>query len=460
MPLYRGDTGMTSTPALRVIAAALSCVALAAPSAPAQVVTPPFDSDYTVDLLGSVPGVPPNYGGLTFALDDPNTILIGGSANGPGGILYSIGVERDEENHVIGFVGTAEGFASAPYNDGGITYGPGDVLFLARWPVNELGQNLPDSFDTSKIIALGQFGVQSSLSAIQFVPAGFPGAGSFKMVTYSSGHWYDAAVVPDGNGTYDLTNVNLRVQIPGGPEGFVYVPAGSPQFDDFSSILVAEYAAGRIATYEIDGDGDPILTTRRDFLTGLTGAEGAVVDPLTGDFLFSTFGGSNQVVAVRGFGSPNACIVNADCAEFEDACHTSTCSAGSCATVTLPNGTSCWDGLACTTFGVCDDGDCVGQADCPSTPACSDTCDEETGECRTCGHPFSNDRCVVNAVFVLQGALELRSCDLCHCDVDLTGSVNATDALSILRTCAGIPVSLECPTPTTTTSTTSSTIGF
>jgi hypothetical protein len=398
---------MTPKSALRVLAAAACCVTACVQAARAQVVTPPFDSDYTVDVLGSVPGVPPNYGGLTFALDDPDTILIGGSANGSGGILYEIGVERDEANHIVGFIGTAEAFAAAPYNDGGVTYGPGDVLFLARWPVNELGQNLPGSYETSKVLALSQFGVQSSLSAIQFVPEGFPGAGSFKMVTYSSGHWYDATAVPDGQGTYDLANVAQRTQIPGGPEGFVYVPAGSPQFDDFSSILVAEYGAGKIATYEIDGDGDPIVSSRQDFVTGLTGAEGAVVDPLTGDFLFSTFGGSNKVVAVRGFGAPDPC------------------------------------GGAC-----------------PPSRACPDTCDAQTGQCRACGHPFRNDRCVVNAVFVLQGALELRGCDLCLCDVDLTGSVTATDALSILRTCAGIPVPLECSSPTTTTSTTSTTIGF
>lgn len=41
-----------------------------------------------------------------------------------------------------------------------------------------------------------------------------------------------------------------------------------------------------------------------DFITGLTGAEGAAVDPLTGDFLFSTFGGGNQVVVVKGFVPP------------------------------------------------------------------------------------------------------------------------------------------------------------
>src|SRR6185503_2099766 len=36
--------------------------------------------------------------------------------------------------------------------------------------------------------------------------------------------------------------------------------------------------------------------------TDLDRAVGATIDPVTGDFLFSTFGGFNQVVAVGGFG--------------------------------------------------------------------------------------------------------------------------------------------------------------
>ena len=41
-------------------------------------------------------------------------------------------------------------------------------------------------------------------------------------------------------------------------------------------------------------------------ITGLDGAEGALLDPVTGDFLFSTFGGGSRVVAVRGFRAPAA----------------------------------------------------------------------------------------------------------------------------------------------------------
>ena len=43
----------------------------------------------------------------------------------------------------------------------------------------------------------------------------------------------------------------------------------------------------------------------RLFVARLTGAEGAAIDPLTGDFLFSTFfGGGNQIIVVRGFSAP------------------------------------------------------------------------------------------------------------------------------------------------------------
>jgi hypothetical protein len=47
------------------------------------------------------------------------------------------------------------------------------------------------------------------------------------------------------------------------------------------------------------------VATRQTFISGLTGAEGATIDPLTGDFLFSTFGGGDRVFVVRGFSQPS-----------------------------------------------------------------------------------------------------------------------------------------------------------
>lgn len=119
------------------------------------------------------------------------------------------------------------------------------------------------------------------------------------------------------------------------------------------------------------------------------------------------------------------------------------------------NDLDCGDGSGCT-IDSCDleSGACLHEPACATGPGCEDTCDEATGQCRECGHPFSNDRCIVNAVFVLQAALDLRGCELCTCDVDSSGDVTATDSLKILRTCAGLPETLECTFPESSTTTT------
>jgi hypothetical protein len=291
--------------AIRRGIAAFACtvsVAFVVTTASAQTVAPTFAPSYSFVDLGSITGVPTNYGGLTLKFDDPNTLLIGGAANGPLGKLYSIGVTRDVNKHITGFTGTAAVFADAANNDGGVVYGPGNVLFLARWPNNELGQTKPGSTITDKVINLTTAGVPSSPGGVTIVPAGQPGAGQIKFASYSAGQWTSANLVPDGTGTYDLANITAHPTstVVGGPEGFIYVPTGSPLFAT-PSILLSAYQGGRVDAYAVDANGDPIPATRQDFITGLNGAEGAFTDPLTGDFLFSTFGGSNHVIAVHGF---------------------------------------------------------------------------------------------------------------------------------------------------------------
>ncbi len=67
-------------------------------------------------------------------------------------------------------------------------------------------------------------------------------------------------------------------------------------------MLVSEFSAGNVVAYDLDSNGNPLSATRRELVTGLVGAEGAAIDPLTGDFLFSTFGATvDRVVVLRGF---------------------------------------------------------------------------------------------------------------------------------------------------------------
>jgi hypothetical protein len=286
----------------RVLVLTAAVLALTCVPAHAQDLQAPFDKAYSVTDLGPPPGVPSRLGGLTLKAGTTDRLLIGGEANSSTGALYEVGLVRDAAGHITGFTGTATRYADAAYNDGGVVYGPGNVLFLARWPVNELGQTRPGSTVTDKIIAASSFGIESSLVSLGFVPPGQPGAGRLKLASYGGGQWYDAGVAPDGAGTYNLVNVAAvpGSTLSGGIVGFVYVNAGSRQFTG-PSMLVSEYSADGVAAYNVDAAGNPIASTRRQFISGLDGADGAFIDPVTGDFLFSTFGGGDRVVVVRGF---------------------------------------------------------------------------------------------------------------------------------------------------------------
>lgn len=279
--------------------ALLGCCAFSG-SVMGQTVEPPFDNNYTVTALGDVPGVPSPYGGLTISATDPNVLLIGGSANTSGGAIYAIRVRRNDCRNIVGFVGTATQVATAPNIDGGLAYGPDGVLFATTFSNNNLLMIKPGSTVPDRVMDLTPLGVESSTGTLGFVPAGLPGAGRFKIASYSTSRFYDAVLTPDGNGTFDVSNVTESPQIQGGPEGIAYVPASSPVFSG-PSVLISEYQASTIAAYGIDAQGNPIPSTRVPFITGVSGAEGAYVDNTSGDYLFSTYGGSLGVLVVRGF---------------------------------------------------------------------------------------------------------------------------------------------------------------
>lgn len=268
-------------------------------------IDPYYADSYTCHDLGPVPGLPAQkYGGLTLLLDRCSTqLLIGGEANVAGGKLYRIEVTRDGAGHVNGFSGTASAAIDAPFNEG-VAFGPGGVLFVTRWPANQLQQTRPGSATADKVIDLAALGVAFAAAGLNVVADPQPVTGALKLVSWAGGQWYGFQLRPDGQGTYDLLAAKHILTLPGGPTGFAYVPADSPIFLD-QALLVSEWTANKIASYEVDGSADPKLTTRRNFITGLRGAEGAFRDPATGDFFFSTWGqASDRVIVVRGF-APN-----------------------------------------------------------------------------------------------------------------------------------------------------------
>ena len=272
----------------------------------AQVIDPFYAGSYTIVFQGPIPSVPSNHGGITFKSDDPNTLLVCGGAESANGAIYSIGVTRDADGHINGFAGEAVQVATAANCDGGLAYGPTDVLFYARWPSNELGQIKPGSAITDKVIDLAPLGVEVAHSALNFVPPGFPGESNLKMATWGGGQWNSATLAPDGTGTFDLDTVTEipASRVLGGPEGIIYVPTTSPLFAT-PSVLILAWIRGTVDAYEVDANGDPVISTGQLFLSAPVSAfpEGVAQDPVSGDLLFGTFPGPD-VVIVSGFQLP------------------------------------------------------------------------------------------------------------------------------------------------------------
>mgnify|MGYP002624324865 CR=1 FL=1 len=275
----------------------------AAQPAAGLVIEPPYDAVYAVTDLGAPPGVPFNLGGLTFKFDDPNTLLIGGEANDSTGAIYAIGVIRDGNGHITGFSGSATFVSDAANIDGGLAYGPDNVLFYTAYDDNELGQIELGSSSPDRIVNLDALGVGSSVGTFNCLPPNSPGAGRCKVASYDTSEWYDVVLTPDGNGTFDVS-ASFRVDLDGvGPEGFVYVPNGSPGFPQ-PTLLITAFDEDAVIAYSMTSSGDPIVGTARPFMTDLGGALGATTDPVTGDLLFSSYDDDGSVVLVRGFVAP------------------------------------------------------------------------------------------------------------------------------------------------------------
>ncbi len=285
----RIEQGGMSMAVRRTVLAVFVAAAVGGAAARGQVIAPAFAGNYSFTDLGPAPGVPGLICGLTLKAGDPNTLLLGGAGDSPAGAIYQIGVTRGAGNHITGFSGAAAPFSTAPNIDGGLAYGPNNVLFYTAFPVNTLGQIKPGSSAPDKLIDLTPLGVASSTGPVAFVPAGFPGAGGIRIASFNGGGFYSATLTPDGTGTFGLSAMTLLTTTVNGPDGMVYVPSAAPVFAG-PSVLISEQQslANRISAYGLDAGGVPIPGSRQNFMTGLASA-GASLDPLTGDFLFSTF---------------------------------------------------------------------------------------------------------------------------------------------------------------------------
>lgn len=275
------------------------------PAGPEVVIAPEFAGTYFTYELGQVPGIPPEarLGGCIIDKDDPNALLIAGFSEDPVGKLYRIGVERGACQHIVAFSGTAEVVADTPYIDANLLYVQSGLLFYPEWPVNLLSQILPGSFVADRTTDMEALGVAYSISGIGFVPPNLADPGGMRSLSWPGGEWYHLTRTPDGE-LFTISNPVQTATLTGGPGGFAYVPAGSPGFDT-DHVIVAEWSVDTVGVYQVDPQGDPMERTRKDFFLEFPRPWGAYFEPLTGDYLFLTWGaGMDRVYIIQGFMPP------------------------------------------------------------------------------------------------------------------------------------------------------------
>jgi hypothetical protein len=252
-----------------------------------------------------VPGVPNPLAGVALSAGDDGTLLVAGHAETDQGAIYSIAVRRGACGHIVGFDGEAKEVSSAPFVDANLVYAPGNVLFYSGWPEFELGEVLPNASSPAQVVNLKALGMSGGgPGGIGFVPPDFPGAGGLRASTWPDGLWYHLSFSKVGP-VYSIDAVKLSVALDNGG-GFAYVPNGSARFAK-PSVVVSEWSTGSVGAYEVDGEGDPIPTSRRDFFTAAPGAWGSYFDDVTGDFIVMSFGAMpDHAVIVQGFAKPAA----------------------------------------------------------------------------------------------------------------------------------------------------------
>jgi hypothetical protein len=290
------------------------------PPAPAAELAPEFQADYQLEDLGVIPNVPAPYGGLTFRPGDPSRLFLAGSASLPESSVYVVPLLRDSQQHVTGF-GAVALWASAPAPaggsiDAGLTYSPdGSVLFYTTYPDNSIGQIPWGAIGPAKQTVLTSMGIGASVGGVTFVPEGFGGAGRLKILSYDTSTLFDTTVsrdrAPDGSdlGTYTIAPPTVSVALANGIDSMDYVESGSAGFG-VDGALIAEFGAGSVAAYGLDGIGNPIASTRRDFIRNIPQVIGTAADPWTGDRFFTTYDfdipSRNRLWRVQGFAADRA----------------------------------------------------------------------------------------------------------------------------------------------------------
>jgi hypothetical protein len=152
-----------------------------------------------------------------------------------------------------------------------------------------LAQLLPNASSPSVETNLSTSLASEGAGGLGFVPPGLSAAGQLRATTWPTPNWYHVPYSTNGN-LFSFGTPTKTVTVTEGG-GFAYVPAGSPAFPN-PALLMAEWSGAKVAAYDVDMQGDPIPSSRRDFFSMFPAPWGAYFDSETGDYIFLSWGDS------------------------------------------------------------------------------------------------------------------------------------------------------------------------
>jgi len=226
------------------------------------------------------------YGGM--ALDTTGRLLLAVNDynNTTAQPIFALTVSRDASGRIIsvGLPSPADPYAVVPTGTpGGLGVGGGLIY-------NSDGSLLYDTDAKGSIRTYSSAGstvahedifASQTMGGLQYVPAGFPGAGLLKASAYSgsTGAWYTI-----------LSNTTTSTAGPTA-DAFVYAPADGLAVHA-NSVLVADFQTASLKLYGLDAQGNPIPDSWVTWYSGIPPNSGVVYDPRGHEYLFTLTDGT------------------------------------------------------------------------------------------------------------------------------------------------------------------------
>lgn len=276
----------------------LTCTLLSAvTSTQAQVVLPPFDTYYQVQIVGH-PSLPNDLGGLAIRPTDPNRLLITSRAKTPQAAVWSVEVIRDTAGHIVALGDGPPKFefsggGEAGGIDGSLVVMPNGAIIFPAAETNHIGEVLPGQSAPGLLIPTLPYGVAKFPASVLLVPASWCGAGTITVLTANPAargqEQTFVNLVPTVNGYWLIDDGEPASSYPYTVAGLAAIPDNCTTAELGRLVVTCEKSNGLVTVVIPNGSvtsgGLLNWQSRQIMVIGILAPRGVTVDPVTKDLI-------------------------------------------------------------------------------------------------------------------------------------------------------------------------------